>query len=671
MTDWRDGRRPVRIANCSGFLGDRHSAAREMVEGGPIDVLTGDWLAELTMLILAKQRFKHGEGAGYARPFVSQMAEVMGSCLEQDIRVVSNAGGLDPAGLADALREVAAQQGLSPKIAVITGDDLMPRLSEFGDLRNLDTGELLSASGVAPLTANAYYGGRPIAEALTAGADIVITGRATDAALVMGAAAWWHSWDFAQDLEPLAGSLVAGHVIECGVQATGGNYSFFTDVPDLEEAGFPIAEVAADGTSVITKHTDTGGMVSIGTVTAQLLYEIGGPTYVNPDVCADFGSIRLEQVGKDRVRISGVRAIAPPDSLKVSLNHLGGSRNTLTLVLTGMDVAEKADLALRTTLGVGLSDIGLPSQELAAASKLDVADLRVDLLRGDRPDPRDYAEAISYLRISVRDPDAKKVGKPFTAAIIEAGLASYPGLSATAPPGPATPYAVFWPTTVPASMVTLTVTIDGESFEVPALSPAAQGPVAADQERSARIVAEIAGQRPQPALQGATRVPLGYLVGGRSGDKAGKANVGLWVPDPVELEAVALAEGLTDTLVTRAMSGRDDTTEMWEGDYPLGSDAADDERADETFSWVLDLVDSPEKVHSLLPDSAGHEIEIHPLPNLRAVNLVIHGYLGRGVSQNLSLDPQAKGLAELLRARHVLVPTDAFSESAISVRSQT
>ncbi|GAA3098378.1 hypothetical protein GCM10020001_013490 [Nonomuraea salmonea] len=326
----------LRVANCSGFYGDRLSAAREMVTGGPIDVLTGDWLAELTMFILAGNRLKGRPG--YAPTFLRQLEDVLGPCLDRGIKIVTNAGGLDPAGCAEAVHELGDRLGLSPSIAYVTGDDLtgLPL-----DLVNADTGERL---GATPLTANAYLGGRPIAAALAAGADVVVTGRVTDAALVTGPGIWRYGWE-PGDLDALAGSVVAGHVIECGCQATGGNYAFFQDVPDLGHCGFPLAELHADGSSVITKHPGTGGLVSVGTVTAQLVYELGGPRYLGPDVVARFDTITLTDDGPDRVRVSGVRGEPPPDTLKASVNHLGGYRNTMTLVLTGLDLPAKARLA--------------------------------------------------------------------------------------------------------------------------------------------------------------------------------------------------------------------------------------------------------------------------------------------------------------------------------------
>lgn len=462
---------PIRIANCSGFLGDRRSAAREMVHGGPIDVLTGDWLAELTMLILARQRMKHG--TGYARPFLAQMEEVLGTCMDRGIRVVANAGGLDPAGLAEALTGLAEGLGLTVRVGCVTGDDITPRIGELAaagePFTNLDTGETLAEAGISPLTASAYIGGQPISAALAARADIVVTGRVTDAALVIGPAAWWHGWDYEAAArgdqamrDALAGALVAGHVIECGAQATGGNYAFFRDVPGLEHPGLPIAEVAADGSSVITKHDGTGGMVTVGTVTAQVLYEVGAPQYVNPDVVARFDSFAVEQVGRDRVLISGTRGEAPPERLKVAMNYLGGFRNTLTLVITGLDVDAKADLVLRTVAGVTLEQaLTLDAGALASASRFEVASFEVDLQRAESADPALPSQAQSLLRLTVKDADAAKVGKPFTEPVIEATLSSYPGLFPTAPPGPGTPYGVYWPTTVPREAVPVEVRVDG------------------------------------------------------------------------------------------------------------------------------------------------------------------------------------------------------------------
>ena len=413
---------PIRIANCSGFYGDRLAAAREMVEGGPIDVLTGDWLAELTMLVLAKNMLRDN-GTGYARTFVTQMEQVMGECLDRGIKVVSNAGGLTPDRCAEAVAAVAAKLGLDPVIGYVEGDNLVPRLAELraagADLANLDTGEPLGDRQV--LTANAYLGGWGIAEALARGADIVITGRVTDAALALGPAAWHHGWQ-RYDWDALAGAVVAGHVIECGAQATGGNFAFFTEVPGLEHPGFPIAEVAADGSAVITKHPGHGGMVSADTVTAQLLYEIGGPAYLNPDVTARFDSIALAADGQDRVRITGVRGDSPPATAKVALNYQGGWRSTLTLYLTGLDIEEKAALverALWAGIPGGRDAFEAAEVSLLRTDKPESGDQR----RGDGPAP-DHGQA---LRRAGRGPGLLRQGHRACAGLVSGHVRGWPG----------------------------------------------------------------------------------------------------------------------------------------------------------------------------------------------------------------------------------------------------
>ncbi|MBO0889319.1 MAG: DUF1446 domain-containing protein [Acidothermales bacterium] len=501
--------RPVRIANCSGFYGDRVAAAREMVDGGPIDVLTGDYLAELTMLILWKARQKD-PSAGYAKTFLTQMEQVLGSCLDRGVRVVANAGGLNPAGLAERLAELAENLGLAPRVAYVTGDDLTGRIDELlaADipLAHLDTGERLADAGVEPVTANAYLGGWGIAQALGAGADVVVCGRVTDASLVVGPAAWWHGWT-RTDHDALAGAVVAGHVIECGPQATGGNYSWLDEITDRRYPGFPIADVEADGSSVITKHPGTGGLVSTGTVTAQLLYEIAEPAYVNPDVVARFDTIRLEQLAPDRVRVSGTEGSPPPDTLKVALNHIGGYRNTMTLVLTGLDVEAKAAWAEQQ-----LFDI------LGGRERFAEVDVR--LLRFDREDAPTNEQATAHLRVTVKDPDPVKVGRAFSNATMELALGGYAGFHTTTPPSAESAYGVYWPALVPASAVTHRVVLPDGTSRVVEHGPT--GPVPA-------YVPSAAEPR---AAEDTCRLPLGTVCAARSGDKGGNANVGLWTRDP-------------------------------------------------------------------------------------------------------------------------------------------
>jgi Acyclic terpene utilisation family protein AtuA len=478
---------PIRIGNASGFYGDRFAATREMLEGGELDVLTGDYLAELTMLILGRDRLRD-PALGYARTFLRQMEDCLGLALDRGVTIVVNAGGLNPAGLAQALSEQAARLGLDPKIGYVAGDDLLPRAAELG------FGE--------PIAANAYLGGFGIAECLRAGANVIVTGRVTDASLVVGPAAAWFGWA-RDDFDALAGAVAAGHVIECGAQATGGNYSFFTEIGDLRHPGFPIAEVFPDGSSVITKHPGTGGAVTVGTVTAQLLYEVAGPRYAGPDVTLRLDTVRLSQDGPDRVRISGVAGEPPPPTLKVSLNTLGGYRNQVEFVLTGLDIEAKAQL-VRDQLAGALP----PSAEWTLA-------------RTDQPDAATEEQASATLRCVVRDTDAKAIGRAFSGAAVELALASYPGFHVTAPPADAQPYGVFTAAFLDAAQVQhIAVLPGGEQVPVPPPS----------QTR----VLEPAEAPPEPDWTTGgpvRRVPLGKVAGARSGDKGGDANVGVWARD--------------------------------------------------------------------------------------------------------------------------------------------
>ncbi|MFE3124078.1 acyclic terpene utilization AtuA family protein [Streptomyces hydrogenans] len=479
---------PLRIGNASGFYGDRFSAVREMLTGGHVDVLTGDYLAELTMLILGRDLLKDPSG-GYAKTFLRQMEEGLGLAHERGTRIVANAGGLNPAGLADALRALAARLGLPVRVAHVEGDALPPE------------------PGV--LTANAYLGGAGIAACLAAGADVVVTGRVTDAALVTGPAQWHFGWG-PEEYDRLAGAVVAGHVLECGTQATGGNYAFFRehaerDPKALLRPGFPLAELYADGSAVITKHPGTGGFVDVGTVTAQLLYETSGARYAGPDTTARLDSVRLTQDGPDRVRIDGVRGEAPPPTLKAGRCRLGGHRNEVVFVLTGLDVEAKAAL-VREQVGAAL----------AAAPP---AEVRWELARTDREDAATEETASALLRLVVRDQDPEKVGRTLTGAAIELALASYPGFHVTAPPGRGAPYGVFETAYVPADAVPHTAVLpDGTRLAIPA--PAAT-----------RVLEPVPEpELPAPPPPGpVVRAPLGRIAGARSGDKGGDANVGVWV----------------------------------------------------------------------------------------------------------------------------------------------
>ncbi|MFH9014771.1 acyclic terpene utilization AtuA family protein [Streptomyces sp. NPDC017943] len=471
----------LRIGNASGFYGDRFDAVREMLTGGELDVLTGDYLAELTMLILARDRLKD-PAAGYARTFLRQLEECLGLAQERGVRIVANAGGLNPAGLADAVRALADRLGLRVRVAHVEGDDL-------------------TAAHPGSLAAHAYLGGFGIAACLREGADVVITGRVTDAALVTGPAAAHFGWRPDQ-YDRLAGAVVAGHVLECGTQATGGNYAFFRE-GDVRRPGFPLAELHEDGGCVITKHPGTGGFVDVGTVTAQLLYETAGARYAGPDVTARLDTVRLTPDGPDRVRIEGVRGEAPPPTLKVGRNRLGGFRNEVVFVLTGLDVEAKAALVreqLRSALGT-------------------VAEARWELARTDRPDAGTEETASALLRLVVRDPDQQAVGRALSGAAVELALASYPGFHVLAPPSKGSPYGVFEDVYVPHGAVDhVAVLHDGRRISVPP----------PQDTRALEPVPEPALPEPLPPGP-CRRAPLGLLAGARSGDKGGDANVGVWV----------------------------------------------------------------------------------------------------------------------------------------------
>ena len=499
---------PLRIANISGFYGDKPEAAREMLEGGAVDFLTGDYLAELTMLILHKAR-ERKPGTGYAATFLRQLEEILGTALDRGVKIVVNAGGLNPAGMADEVRALGRRLGLAPRVAHLEGDDVLGRLDEFQakghDLAHLDRGIALKEADLEPLSANAYLGAFGIVEALRRESDIVICPRVTDASLVVGPTAWHFGWA-PNDWDRLAGAVAAGHILECGPQTTGGNYAFFEEIPDLLDPGFPIGEMYEDGSFVITKHPGTGGAVRRGTVTAQLLYEIAEPRYANPDVVARFDTIRLEEDGPDRVRVSGVRGEPRPADWKICLNYVGGYRNTASFGITGLDVEAKARLAEDALF-----------HRLGGREQFDEVD--VQLVRVDARAAQTNAEAISTLHVTVKDRDPARVGRAFSNRATEMLLGSFPGVFTLTPPAAAREFGVYWPALVPAEEITaVVVDADGVRTEVP---PAKRPDDAAPLDLPPPEIA--------PPPGGPTRdVPLGTVAGARSGDKGGNANVGLW-----------------------------------------------------------------------------------------------------------------------------------------------
>jgi len=556
----------LRVGNASGFYGDRFTAWREMLEGGPLDVLTGDYLAELTMLILGRDRLAN-PSTGYAKTFLRQLETCLGLASDRGVKLVTNAGGLNPAGLADAIRALADRLRLAARVGHVEGDAI---------------------ERAGALTANAYLGGFGIAACLSAGADIVVTGRVTDASLVVGPAIAHFGWT-RDDLDQLAGATVAGHVLECGAQATGGNFSFFTELPDgAHRPGFPIAEVGADGSSVITKHPGTGGAVTIETVTAQLLYEIGAPAYLGPDVTTRFDTIRLRSDGTDRVSVNGVRGTAPPPTLKLGVNVLGGFRNAMSFVLCGLDIEAKAAL-VRAQVEAAIGKDGLTWR----------------LARTDHADADTEEAACALLTVHVKDQDPKRAGRAFSQAAVELALASYPGATLTGPPGDASPFGVFRTEFVAQDAVEhVAVLPSGERVAI--------APPVVVAEPGTRTV--DTGAEPPSKAEGRP-TPLGRVMGARSGDKGGDANLGVWA------------------------------------------------RGEAGFAWLRGFL-TEERLKTLLPECADLRVTRHELPNLRALNFVIEGLLGDGVAASTRFDPQAKALGEWLRSRVVSIPDTVLEEAA-------
>ena len=503
----------IKIANCSGFYGDNLSIAKKMVEGGPIDVLTGDYLAELTMTILYNQKMKRGENLGYVGTFIKQFREVAKLCDDKKIKIVTNAGGLNPSSMATEVENIIKELELDLKVAYIDGDDLMPRLDELSSsgekLKNIDKNNDLFSYEKKLLTANAYLGAWGIKEALDNGADVVICPRVTDAAVVIGPAAWKFNWS-RNDYDQLAGALAAGHIIECGAQATGGNYSFFKEVPSFKDIGYPIAEINEDGSFIITKHPNTGGLVSVGTVTAQLLYEIGSPAYVNPDVISHFDTLKIEQESKDRVFVSGCRGSSPPKDHKVCINLAGGFRNGTELLLTGLDIEEKAKLITETIF-----------DSVGGKEQFDKVDIQ--LHRTDKENPESNEQAQAFLRIDVMSEDPDLVGRLFSAKIIELALANFPGWTGRNGVVPSGPYIEYWPALVDSKFIKEKVHFDSKTMEV---IPTSQLDFEEVFYQKEPVEVKKIVEKPD------TEIFFGDLFGTRSGDKGGCANLGVWSKNP-------------------------------------------------------------------------------------------------------------------------------------------
>jgi len=418
----------VIIANSSGFWGDDPTAARRQVEGGPIDYLVMDFLAEVTMAILQKQRARRAE-TGFTADFVLQLRDILPACVERGIRIITNAGGVNPLGCRAAVETLAKELGLAGRVnvAVVLGDDLYPNLDALlaaGEpLANMDTGKPLAEIRPRVLSANAYIGAAGLVKALDLGANVIIAGRVADAAVTLAPMVHEFGWS-PDDWDRIAAGVIAGHIIECGAQATGGNFTDWPLVKSYKNIGFPIVEAEPDGSFVVTKHPNTGGLVSVHTVSEQIVYEIGSPSYLTPDVVARFDSIQLTQDGPDRVRVTGARGEPAPEKLKVSISYQNGWRAFGRLIVSGPDTLAKAnkvvDAFWESAGGRGFYDQALHQfigwnachPPLATAEPGEV-----------------------MLQFAVRDQDERKINTRFAPQLVPRVLSTVPGISYIADQG--------------------------------------------------------------------------------------------------------------------------------------------------------------------------------------------------------------------------------------------
>ena len=590
----------VRIANASGYWGDDPEALLRQLTGGPVDYVTMDFLAEITMVILQRQRARDAR-AGFAYDFVEQLERALPAVVERGVTVVVNAGGINPAGCAEAIETLCKKAGVTLPIGVVSGDDLLPRLEALeaagACLDHMDGERAYGEIRGRVVAANAYLSARPVAEALRAGARIVVTGRTTDAALILAPLAYEFGWAW-DDWDRLAAGIAAGHILECGAQATGGNFTDWQRVPSMLDIGYPVIEAQADGTFVVTKHPGTGGSVTPRTVTEQLLYEIGDPrAYLTPDVAADFTSLQLTQDGADRVRVSGARGAPAPATLKVSMVYRHGYRAVGTVLISGPNVIAKGErLAEMVWHRVGT----------------DFADRRTDFIgfnacwggaAAAEPEPNEIV-----FSIAVADGDRSKL-QHFAKHLLGFALQGPPGLGVFGGRPEVQEAFGFWPALVPRELVTAAVSVVGDGHqhtsEVPMRLPAAGRP--AQTVEPAATPAEGAPSR-STRVQ---RARLGTIAYARSGDKGDHANIGVAARSP------------------------------------------------EAYAFLREVL-SGQRVRAFFRDLVGGRVVRYELPNLLAFNFLLHNALGGGGTLSLRVDHQGKTLAQGLLTMELDVPDDVL-----------
>ncbi|HEX7124393.1 MAG TPA: acyclic terpene utilization AtuA family protein [Thermodesulfobacteriota bacterium] len=585
------GRDRIVIANSGGFWGDDPTAAARQVRGGPIDYLVMDYLAEVTMAILQKQR-QRDPRAGYARDFLVQLREVLAPCVERGVRIITNAGGVNPLACRDAVEALARDLGLADRVrvGVVLGDDIagdLDRLIAAGEpLAHVETGRPLAEVRPRVLSANVYLGAAPIVAALELGANVVVAGRVTDTAVTLAPMIHEFGWA-ADDWDRLAAGIIAGHLIECGTQCTGGNFTDWQTVPTFADLGYPLVEAYADGTFVVTKHPGTGGLVSVRTVSEQLLYEMGAPAYVSPDCVAHFDSARLAPDGPDRVRVSGVRGGPAPERLKVSIGYARGYRAFGRLMISGPDALAKA----RKTAEIFWAAAGGEGLYEEAVTQYVGWDACHPPLAGEPP-----GEVL--LQVAVRDRDERKIERHFSPQLVPRVLGAVPGITYLADQGRprASEVVGYWPALVARNQVRMRALVGDREVE------AAHPPRTPGRPFRAEPAPEAAWRPSGRTLT----VPLGRLCLARSGDKGDTANVGVIARSPA------------------------------------------------VFAWMRDRL-TPAFVKARFGEVCRGDVERHEVPNLLALNFLLHESLGGGGTASLLLDAQGKTYAQYLLAAPVEV----------------
>lgn len=579
----------IRIANAGGYWGDDLNQFKRQVELGPVDYVTLDFLAEVTMSIMQKQRARDPD-AGYARDFIAQVEETLALLIERDVRVITNAGGVNPIACRQALLAMAAKQGRRLEVAAVTGDDLMARLAELNgagaSLDNMDDGTLFAGVRERISSANAYYGAWPVVEALRTGARVVVTGRCTDTGITL--APMIHAFGWApDDWDRLASGIVAGHIVECGAQSTGGNFTDWRAIKKFATIGYPIVEVDADGSFIVTKHGGTGGAVTVRTVKEQLVYEMGDPRgYITPDVIADFATIRLEQAGRDRVRVWGVKGRPAPSMLKISAAYADGWKASGTLIISAPDAADKARAFARLFWDrLGLKFAATHTELIGHSA-----------CWGPLAPSVEAPEVL--LRLSVRDRDKSKIeafGK-MVPAIILSGPSS---VAVTGGRPQAQEVVAYWPALVPRDLVKPSlITENGEqALEWPTPLLPIGKPAALQREVFAKAKGGV----------GTVKVKLSQLAHGRSGDKGDTGNIGLIARSP------------------------------------------------EIYPWLVKTI-TASLVKQRFKGICFGKVERYEVPNLHALNFLLHESLGGGGTVSLRLDAQGKTLSHALLAMEVKAP---------------